>query len=77
MALKYAKQLRKALQRQKLSLPVLIGGILNQKVESQSLPIDVSGNLKELGFYPCARLEGRFKKMLESNIGTNEQKGEK
>jgi methylmalonyl-CoA mutase cobalamin-binding subunit len=70
MALEYAKQLREALERQKIRLPVLIGGILNQKVESQSLPVDVSGNLKELGFYPCARLEGRFKKMLESNIGT-------
>jgi len=74
MALEYAKQLREALQRQKIRLPVLIGGILNQKVESQSLPVDVSGNLKELGFYPCARLEGRFKKMLESNIGTSGQK---
>jgi methylmalonyl-CoA mutase cobalamin-binding subunit len=76
MALEYAKQLREALERQKIRRPVLIGGILNQKIESQSLPIDVSGNLKELGFYPCARLEGRFTKMLESNIGTNEQKGE-
>jgi methylmalonyl-CoA mutase cobalamin-binding subunit len=68
MALEYAKQLRAALEVQKIRLPVLIGGILNQKVESQSLPVDVTANLKELGFYPCARLEGRFKKMLESNI---------
>jgi methylmalonyl-CoA mutase cobalamin-binding subunit len=74
MALEYAKQLREAMEKQKIRLPVLIGGILNQKVESQSLPVDVTGNLKELGFYPCARLEGRFKKMLESNIRTNEQK---
>jgi methylmalonyl-CoA mutase cobalamin-binding subunit len=70
MALEYAKQLSAALERQKIRLPVLIGGILNQKVESQSLPVDVTGNLQELGFYPCARLEGRFKKMLESNIKT-------
>jgi methylmalonyl-CoA mutase cobalamin-binding subunit len=74
MALEYAKQLRTALEVQKIRLPVLIGGILNQKVESQSLPVDVTANLKELGFYPCARLEGRFKKMLESNI---QPKGEK
>jgi methylmalonyl-CoA mutase cobalamin-binding subunit len=74
MALEYAKQLSEALERQKIRLPVLIGGILNQKVESQALPVDVTGNLKELGFYPCARLEGRFKKMLASNIGTNGQK---
>jgi methylmalonyl-CoA mutase cobalamin-binding subunit len=68
MALEYAKQLKAALEGQKIRLPVLIGGILNQKVETQSLPVDVTANLKELGFYPCARLEGRFKKMLESNI---------
>ena len=74
MALEYAKQLREALERQKIRLPVLIGGILNQKVESQALPVDVTGNLKELGFYPCARLEGRFKKMLNSNIKTKRTK---
>jgi methylmalonyl-CoA mutase cobalamin-binding subunit len=74
MAFEYAKQLREALDRQKIKLPVLIGGILNQKVESQPLPIDVTGNLKELGFFPCARLEGGFKKMLASNIGTSGQK---
>ena len=74
MALEYAKQLSAALERQKIRLPVLIGGILNQKVESQSLPVDVTGNLRELGFYPCARLEGRFKKMLESNIKTKGKK---
>jgi methylmalonyl-CoA mutase cobalamin-binding subunit len=74
MALEYAQQLRGALDRQKIRLPVLIGGVLNQKIESQALPVDVTGNLKELGFYPCAKLEGRFKKMLESNLET---KGEK
>ena len=65
MAHEYAKQLRAALDRQKIRLPVLIGGILNQKVESQSLPVDVTGNLKELGFYTCARLVVEFKKFLE------------
>ncbi len=74
MALEYSKLLREALDRQQLKLPVLIGGILNQKVESQALPVDVTTHLKELGFYPCARLEGRFKKMLASNIKANEQK---
>jgi methylmalonyl-CoA mutase cobalamin-binding subunit len=76
MALEYAKQLRAALEKQKIKRPVLIGGILNQKIESQPLPVDVTGNLKELGFYPCARLEGRFKNMLESNIKTTGTKGD-
>jgi methylmalonyl-CoA mutase cobalamin-binding subunit len=70
MAFEYAKQLKAVLDTQNLRLPVLMGGILNQKIESQALPVDVTGNLKELGFYPCARLEGRFKKILESNIRT-------
>ena len=42
-----------------------MGGILNQKVEDAALPIDVSVNLKELGFHPSPRLEGNFSKLLE------------
>ena len=52
MALEYAKQLQDALNRQNVRLPVIIGGILNQKIASQSLPVDVTANLKKLGFYP-------------------------
>jgi methylmalonyl-CoA mutase cobalamin-binding subunit len=68
MAFEYAKRLRETLDIQKIKTPVLIGGILNQKVENQPLPVDVTGNLKELGFYPCNRLGSGFKKLLESNI---------
>ena len=50
----------------KLKIPVVMGGILNQKVEDQPLPVDVSADLKKLDFYPCPRLEGRFRKLLES-----------
>jgi len=35
-----------------------MGGILNQKVDYQALPIDVSVDLKKLSFYPCTKLEG-------------------
>ena len=73
MALEYAKRLRETLDIQKIKAPVLIGGILNQKVENQTLPVDVTGNLRELGFYPCNRLGSRFKKLLASNIS---EKGE-
>jgi methylmalonyl-CoA mutase cobalamin-binding subunit len=68
MAFEYAKRLKEILDIQKIQAPVLIGGILNQKVENQTLPVDVTGNLKELGFYPCNRLGGSFKKLLASNI---------
>ena len=68
MALEYAKHLKDELAKHKVKVPVLMGGILNQKIENQQLPVDVTANLKELGFYPCARLEGRFRKLLEFNI---------
>jgi hypothetical protein len=42
-----------------------MGGILNQKMEDAALPVDVTNNLKELGFYPSPKLEGRFRKLLE------------
>jgi hypothetical protein len=45
-----------------------MGGILNQKVADRPLPIDVSADLKKLDFYLCSRLEGRFRKLLESGI---------
>jgi methylmalonyl-CoA mutase cobalamin-binding subunit len=68
MAFEYAKRLRETLDIQRIKTPVLIGGILNQKVANQTLPVDVTGKLKELGFFPCNRLGGRFKKLLASNI---------
>ncbi|MGD9180745.1 MAG: cobalamin-dependent protein, partial [Desulfobacterales bacterium] len=68
MALEYAKRLKTALDRQKVDVPVVIGGILNQKIEDVALPVDVTANLKELGFYPSPRLEGRFRKLLEHDI---------
>jgi methylmalonyl-CoA mutase cobalamin-binding subunit len=68
MALDYAKRLRDELQKQRLKIPVVLGGILNQKVESQALPVDVSVDLKEIGFYPCPRLEGKFRNLLEYNL---------
>ena len=66
MALEYARRLKEELDARKVKIPVVMGGVLNQKVEGQPLPVDVSADLKKLDFYPCARLEGRFRKLLES-----------
>ena len=52
----------------KVDVPVVMGGILNQKMEDVALPVDVTTNLKELGFYPSPKLEGRFRKLLEHNL---------
>jgi methylmalonyl-CoA mutase cobalamin-binding subunit len=68
MALEYAKRLKTELDRQKVDVPVVMGGILNQKMEDVALPVDVTTNLKELGFYPSPKLEGRFRKLLEHDI---------
>ena len=72
MALEYAKRLRAELNRQKINVPVVMGGILNQKVEDAALPIDVTADLKKLGFYPSPRLESKFNKLLESNLKADE-----
>jgi len=67
MALEYANRLKTELDRQKVDVTVVIGGILNQKVEDAALPVDVTINLKELGFYPSPKLGSRFQKLLEHN----------
>ena len=67
MALEYAKRLKTALNKQKVDAPVVIGGVLNQKMEDVALPVDVTINLKELGFLPSPKLGGSFQKLLEHN----------
>ena len=52
----------------KVAVPVVLGGILTQKVESEALPVDVSADLKKLGFNPCPKLEGNFRNLLETKI---------
>ncbi len=56
MALDYAKQLRSAMDSNEISLPVVMGGVLNQKVDHQALPVPVVEDLKALGFYPSLAL---------------------
>jgi methylmalonyl-CoA mutase cobalamin-binding subunit len=72
MALDYARRLKENMDRRKITIPVVLGGILNQKVENQALPVDVSGDLKKLGFNACPKLEGNFKTLLETNMKPKE-----
>ncbi len=58
MALDYATQLRQLLDGAALSLPVIMGGVLNQKVDSQDLPVPVFEELKALGMHPAISLPG-------------------
>jgi methylmalonyl-CoA mutase cobalamin-binding subunit len=68
MALEYARRLKKELARHGIDIPVVMGGILNQKIEDQPLPIDVSNEIKELDFLPCPKLETNFSHLLEYNL---------
>ena len=65
MALEYAKILKQELKKQKLEIPVIMGGVLNQKFEDRPLPIEVSKDLKELGFFPYKALDGKLTHFLE------------
>jgi methylmalonyl-CoA mutase cobalamin-binding subunit len=72
MALEYANSLKKELEKQHLDVPVVMGGILNQKIEDTALPVDVTPKLKKLGFYPCPRLENKFSNLLEFQMEEKE-----
>ena len=67
MALEYANRLKTELARQNVDVPVVIGGVLNQKVEGKALPVDVATNLLELWFHPIPKLGHGFKNLLEDH----------
>ena len=58
MALEYAKQLRQLLDEVSLAVPIIMGGILNQKVAGQSLPMPVVDELRSLGMQTALSLPG-------------------
>jgi methylmalonyl-CoA mutase cobalamin-binding subunit len=58
MALEYAKQLKQLLDQASLSLPVVMGGVLNQKIDGEALPVPVVNELKALGMRPVTSLPG-------------------
>ncbi len=68
MALDYARRLKDEMVQEKINIPVVMGGILNQKVEDQALPVNVASEIKELDFLPCPRLENKFGNLLEYNF---------
>lgn len=73
MALDYAKRLKDEMAQKGINLPVVMGGILNQKVEDQALPVDVTGSIKKLDFLPCPKLENNFGRLLEHKLGASPQ----
>jgi len=71
MALDYARRLKDEMVQEKIEIPVVMGGILNQKIEDQALPIDVSHSIKKLDFLPCPRLENKLGNLLEYSLKEN------
>jgi methylmalonyl-CoA mutase cobalamin-binding subunit len=65
MALDYGKRLRKELDARSIRIPVIMGGVLNQKFEDQVLPVDVSSQLLRLGFRVSPKIGSNFTKLLE------------
>ena len=61
MALEYARQLRELLELEGLLQPVVMGGVLNQKVDNQELPVPVVEELRALGMRPAISLPGLIK----------------
>jgi hypothetical protein len=51
-----------------MNIPVVMGGILNQKVEDQPLPVDVSSNIKQLDILPCPRIGSNLGHLLDYNL---------
>jgi len=56
MALEYAQQLKLELDSSQFELPILMGGVLNQKVDGEALPLPVVEELKQLGINPATTL---------------------
>ena len=53
MALEYAEQLQHEIESRKLEIPIAMGGTLNQDVEGEPAPIDVTDELTRIGIRVC------------------------
>lgn len=64
MALEYAQQLNAELARLAVEAPVLMGGVLNQKVADLPLPVDVTHELRQLGIRTGTLADGGWPGLL-------------
>jgi len=49
-----------------MEIPVLLGGVLNLKVENKSLPVNIEKDLKALEFFPSNKLSAGITNMISS-----------
>ena len=57
MALEYARLLLEELEERNVHIPVIMGGVLNQKIEEEAMPVDVDDALVSIGIHPSRNLE--------------------
>jgi methylmalonyl-CoA mutase cobalamin-binding subunit len=62
-ALEIGRALHRECEKMVLHVPVFIGGRLNQGVERQALPVDVSTDLVKLGLTPCQSIPELLEKL--------------
>ena len=67
MALEYCKEFKVEMLHRDLSVPIFVGGVLNQKFEEQEMPVDVTDEIARMGFHPCIRLQDMIK-VLEGSF---------
>ncbi|MCZ4351188.1 cobalamin-dependent protein [Roseovarius aestuarii] len=67
VGLSYTRAVIAALAAKEVSMPVLVGGKLNEipADSNSSLPVDVSGDIRATGAYPCADLDDMMPILLE------------
>jgi methylmalonyl-CoA mutase cobalamin-binding subunit len=53
MALTYARTLRRELERVGVEVTVAMGGTLNEDIDGQASPVDLSNELRQLGVHVC------------------------
>jgi methylmalonyl-CoA mutase cobalamin-binding subunit len=68
MALDYAQRLKKEMDAKSVKVPVVLGGVLNQKFADHALPVDVSSQLLKLGFRISPQIGSNFTKSMELPI---------
>jgi methylmalonyl-CoA mutase cobalamin-binding subunit len=71
MALEYARELKASMESNRITLPVVLGGVLNQKVDNAPLPVPVIDDLKQLGFHPAISLPN-LTELLEDKSNKDE-----
>lgn len=64
MALEFALKIKECLKEHKQSIPVVMGGVLNQKVKGLEMPVDVTDKIRKIGFFPCSRLKYQLPDLL-------------